>query len=80
MSLIGQMRRPAVFKPFLLLLTLFILMQSCGSFAIIFYAVNVFKGKKHFWPILKKDGMSQRIFKSFFGGQMEFLKSECMLF
>ena len=53
-SLIRQMKRPAVFKPFLLLLTLFILMQSCGSFAIIFYAVNVFKGKKHFWPILER--------------------------
>ena len=35
---------PASYKPFILLLLLFILMQSTGTFAIIFYAVNVFQG------------------------------------
>ena len=35
---------PGSFKPFLLLLGLFVLMQSTGTFAIIFYAVNVFQG------------------------------------
>ena len=35
---------PASFKPFVLLLLLFVLMQSTGTFAIIFYAVNVFQG------------------------------------
>ena len=34
----------ASFKPFMLLLSLFVLMQSTGTFAIIFYAVNVFQG------------------------------------
>ena len=37
---------PASFKPFALLLLLFVLMQSTGTFAIIFYAVNVFQGNK----------------------------------
>ena len=36
---------PASYKPFALLMILFILMQSTGTFAIIFYAVNVFQGK-----------------------------------
>ena len=35
---------PASYKPFALLMILFILMQSTGTFAIIFYAVNVFQG------------------------------------
>ena len=42
-ALMNQMTKPVVYKPFMLLITLFVLMQSTGTFAIIFYAVNVFK-------------------------------------
>ena len=48
---------PASFKPFVLLLLLFVLMQSTGTFAIIFYAVNVFQGNKlisYFFIVLEQ--------------------------
>ena len=35
---------PSTYKPFILLILTFVLMQSTGTFAIIFYAVNVFQG------------------------------------
>ena len=38
-----QLMKPSNCKPFLLLITLFVLMQSTGTFAVIFYAVNVFQ-------------------------------------
>merc|ERR1712029_651198 len=39
-SVVSRMRKREVWKPLLLLLALFILMQSTGTFAIVFYAVN----------------------------------------
>ena len=48
---------PASFKPFALLLLLFVLMQSTGTFAIIFYAVNVFQGNNlisYFFIVLEQ--------------------------
>jgi len=40
-SAFHQLKRPSAFKPFLLLIAIFILMQSTGTYAVIFYAVNV---------------------------------------
>ena len=39
----GQLSEPSNLKPFLLLIILFVLMQLTGTFAVIFYAVNVFQ-------------------------------------
>jgi hypothetical protein len=38
-----ELTKPSSYKPFLLLMVTFALQQSTGTFAIIFYAVNVFK-------------------------------------
>ncbi len=40
---LSELMKPSAYKPFLLLLAVFVLQQSTGSFAVIFYAVNVFK-------------------------------------
>ncbi len=40
---LSELKKPSAYKPFLLLLAVFVLQQSTGSFAVIFYAVNVFK-------------------------------------
>jgi hypothetical protein len=37
------MMKPSAYKPFILLLVMFTLQQSCGGFAVVFYAVNVFQ-------------------------------------
>ena len=42
---LSELKKPSAYKPFLLLLAIFVLQQSTGSFAVIFYAVNVFKEK-----------------------------------
>ena len=42
---VSELMKPTAYKPFSLLLATFILQQSTGSFAVIFYAVNVFKVK-----------------------------------
>ena len=42
---VSELMKPAAYKPFILLLATFILQQSTGTFAVIFYAVNVFKVK-----------------------------------
>ena len=42
-NLLRQLIKPSCFKPLILLVFLFILMQSTGTFAVIFYAVNVFQ-------------------------------------
>ena len=39
----SELKKPTAYKPFLLLMVTFTLQQSTGTFAIIFYAVNVFK-------------------------------------
>ena len=36
-------RRPAAYKPFLILMFVFVFQQLSGSYAVIFYAVNVFR-------------------------------------
>ena len=41
--MITEMSKPSALKPFILLISMFILQQACGSFAVIFYAVNVFQ-------------------------------------
>ena len=38
-----ELDEAGAFKPFLMMLMLFTLQQACGSFAVIFYAVNVFQ-------------------------------------
>ena len=43
---LAELAKPEAYKPFLLLLVTFTLQQSTGTFAIIFYAVNVFKVKQ----------------------------------
>ena len=42
-STLHELRRPSAFKPFMLLIGVFVLMQSTGTYAVIFYAVNVFQ-------------------------------------
>ena len=42
-SLLVRFREPRVYKPFALLVATFFLQQASGSFAVIFYAVNVFR-------------------------------------
>lgn len=44
-STLHELRRPSAFKPFMLLIAIFVLMQSTGTYAVIFYAVNVFQVK-----------------------------------
>ena len=39
----SELMKPTAYKPFLLLMVTFTLQQSTGTFAIIFYAVNVFR-------------------------------------
>jgi len=38
-----ELSKPTAYKPFILLLAIFLLQQSTGTFAVIFYAVNVFQ-------------------------------------
>jgi hypothetical protein len=40
---VSELMKPTAYKPFILLLATFVLQQSTGTFAVIFYAVNVFK-------------------------------------
>ena len=42
-STLHELRRPSAFKPFMLLIGVFVIMQSTGTYAVIFYAVNVFQ-------------------------------------
>ena len=42
-STLHELRKPSAFKPFLLLIGVFVLMQLTGTYAVIFYAVNVFQ-------------------------------------
>jgi len=39
----AEMSKPRALKPFLLLVTMFTMQQACASYAVIFYAVNVFE-------------------------------------
>ena len=42
-STLHELSKPSAYKPFLLLIGIFILQQSTGTYAVIFYAVNVFQ-------------------------------------
>ena len=42
-STFTELQKPSAFKPFLLLIVVFVLMQATGTYAVIFYAVSVFK-------------------------------------
>jgi hypothetical protein len=42
-NLMTQMSKPSALRPFLLLMAMFSLQQGCGTFAVVFYAVNVFQ-------------------------------------
>ena len=42
-STLDELKKPSAFKPLLLLITVFALMQLTGTYAVIFYAVNVFQ-------------------------------------
>ena len=42
-STLHELKKPSAFKPFLLLIGVFVLQQSTGTYAVIFYAVNVFQ-------------------------------------
>jgi hypothetical protein len=39
----SEMLKPSAYKPFMLLMVMFMLQQACGGFAVVFYAVNVFQ-------------------------------------
>jgi hypothetical protein len=43
MSTLRELTKPSAFKPFILLILVFVLQQSTGTYAVIFYAVNVFQ-------------------------------------
>ncbi len=42
-STLAAFRQPSAYKPFLILVTTFFLQQTTGTYAVIFYAVNVFR-------------------------------------
>ena len=44
-STLHELSKPSAYKPFLLLIGIFVLQQSTGTYAVIFYAVNVFQVK-----------------------------------
>ena len=49
---LAELMKPTAYKPFLLLMMTFTLQQSTGTFAIIFYAVNVFRVSCERWILL----------------------------
>ncbi len=46
-SMIAELRKPEVYKPLTILISLWTFQQFSGNYAVIFYAVDVFKGITH---------------------------------